>query len=143
MGVFEFLAKGVGTVLLTVTGVASMIVESAAESTGSEDLAAFTTQVRDKSFDTIRGFWREKPKVELTEEQLEQNRVRQEEKEQKEKYARLEREMVKVRSQIRKAKDLQNEQLVEIYKNRLEDLKARQRHYSMHVSKKVKKIKRH
>lgn len=126
MGVFEFLAKGVGTVLLTVTGVASMIVESAAESTGSEDLAAFTTQVRDKSFDTIRGFWREKPKVELTEEQLEQNRVRQEEKEQKEKYARLEREMVKVRSQIRKAKDLQNEQLVEIYKNRLEDLKARQ-----------------
>ena len=126
MGVFEFLAKGVGTVLLTVTGVASMIVESAAESTGSEDLAAFTTQVRDKSFDTIRGFWREKPKVELTEEQLEQNRVRQEEKEQKETYARLEREMVKVRSQIRKAKDLQNEQLVEIYKNRLEDLKARQ-----------------
>lgn len=125
MGVFEFLAKGVGTVLLSATGVASLLIEAMAESGGLEDLADLANQGKEKSFEAVQGFWKEKPNVELTEEQLELKRAKEERDALEKKAERIEREIQKVSTRLGDAKRDKNEQEIELYKCRLEDLEDR------------------
>lgn len=122
MGVFEFLAKGVGTVLLSATGVASLLIEAMAESGGLEDIANLANQGKEKSFQAVQGFWREKPNVELTEEQFERNREFAEDSDRRKRLERIEREMNNLKLLMRKAKERNDERLMEMYELRVERL---------------------
>jgi len=122
MGVFEFLAKGVGTVLLSATGVASLLIEAMAESGGLEDIANLANQGKEKSFQAVQGFWREKPNVELTEEQFERNREFAEDSDRRKRLGRIEREMNNLKLLMRKAKERNDERLMEMYELRVERL---------------------
>lgn len=122
MGVFEFMAKGVGTVLLSATGVASLLIEAMAESGGLEDIATLANQGKEKSFQAVQGFWREKPNVELTEEQFERSREFSEDSDRRKRLERIEREMNNLKLLMRKAKERNDERLMEMYELRVERL---------------------
>lgn len=122
MGVFEFLAKGVGTVLLSATGVASLLIEAMAESGGLEDIANLANQGKEKSFQAVQGFWREKPNVELTEEQFERSREFSEDSDRRKRLERIEREINNLKLLMRKAKERNDERLMEMYELRVERL---------------------
>lgn len=122
MGVFEFLAKGVGTVLVSATGVASLLIEAMAESGGLEDIANLANQGKEKSFQAVQGFWREKPNVELTEEQFERSREFSEDSDRRKRLERIEREMNNLKLLMRKAKERNDERLMEMYELRVERL---------------------
>lgn len=122
MGVFKFLAKGVGTVLLSATGVASLLIEAVAESGGLEDIANFANQGKEKSFQAVQGFWREKPNVELTEEQFERSREFSEDSDRRKRLERIEHEMNNLKLLMRKAKERNDERLMEMYELRVERL---------------------
>lgn len=128
MGVFEILAKGVGTVLLTATGVASWLVKAIAESGGVEDIAELANQGKEKSFHTIQQFWSEKPNVELTEEQLERRKEVTEDINRRKRIERIERERKNLQALMRKATQENNEGMIEAYEKRLDRLDEIQEH---------------